>query len=72
MAFHKDECGAFGKNLPCDLNGNVPEPGDEWTDFAWPADDSRRFSENPRAWKTFVEKAVAETEAARAAAQHAR
>ena len=27
MAFHKSQLGAFGENLPCDLNGYVPTEG---------------------------------------------
>ena len=37
--FHKSEFGHFGDNLPCDLNGFVPEPGDSPDGFVWDHDD---------------------------------
>lgn len=58
MAIHKSKYGDKGESLPCDLNGDVPETGDDWADFAWPADDARRFSEHPNLWKKFVEDAA--------------
>jgi hypothetical protein len=65
MAFPKSDLGARGQSLPCDLNGDVPQAGDDWSDFAWAADDARRFSEHPRLWKQFVEEAVRLTAEAR-------
>lgn len=58
MAFHKSKYGDKGENLPCDLNGDVPEVGDDWNDFAWAADDARRFSEHPKLWKQFIDDAA--------------
>jgi hypothetical protein len=75
--FSKEErFGAAGEHLFSDLNGNVPEDGDDWLDFAWSARDARRFSESPKVWKDLVAKAVADTaalsgEAAPASAQAA-
>lgn len=68
MAFHRSKYGPHGDKLPCDLNGDVPEAGDDWSDLAWAADDARRFSEHSRLWKQFVEQAVLMTQEARARA----
>ena len=57
----EERFGAAGESLPCDLNGNVPEEGDSWLDFAWSARDARRFSESPKIWKDFVARAVTAT-----------
>jgi len=65
MAFHKSKYGSHGEALPCDLNGDVPEASDDWSDLAWPADEARRYSEHPKLWKQFVEDAVRQTEEAR-------
>lgn len=59
--FPKSQYGERGEGLPSDLNGNVPEEGDDWLDFAWGAADARRFSESPQQWKTFVARAVEQT-----------
>ena len=32
--FHKSNLGSFGENLSCDMNGYVPEEGDEPGEFA--------------------------------------
>ncbi len=64
MAFHQSKYGKRGESLPADLNGDVTEAGDDWSDMAWAADDARRFSEHPKLWKQFVEQAVAATEVA--------
>lgn len=69
MAFHKSRYGEHGERLPCDLNGDVPEAADDWGDFAWRADDARRFSEHPRLWQQFVEQAVKMALEARAKAE---
>lgn len=62
--FSKEErFGPAGDHLFSDLNGNVPEAGDDWLDFAWSARDARRFSESPKVWKDLVAKAVADTAA---------
>lgn len=61
--FHRSRFGEAGEELPGDLNGNVPEEGDDWLDFAWPAGEARRFSESPQQWKTFVSRAVEQTKA---------
>ena len=34
MAFHKSNLGSFGDSLPCDMNGYVPEDGDDPWEFA--------------------------------------
>ncbi|MBM3463823.1 MAG: hypothetical protein FJX76_17140 [Armatimonadetes bacterium] len=67
--FHNSRYGVPGESLPGDLNGNVPEEGDDWLDFAWSANDSRRFSESPQQWKRFVADAVARTQQAARAAE---
>lgn len=33
MAFHKSNLGRFGESLPCDIDGYVPEAGDESHQF---------------------------------------
>lgn len=60
--FHKSKLGSYGKSLPCDIMGYVPELGDNYTDGAWDAchdwdDDS---------WQDFVADAVEDTESAHA------
>ncbi len=65
--FHRSRFGEAGEILPSDLNGNVPEDGDDWLDFAWSATDARRFSESPNGWKNFVAKAAAESRVLEAA-----
>jgi hypothetical protein len=56
----------FGGNLPCDLEGYVPEAGDNWDDLEWPhgywdeAEDSY-VGQTADMWDDFVKKAVEET-----------
>jgi hypothetical protein len=33
--FHQSELGAFSDLLPCDMNGQIPEAGDDWRTMAW-------------------------------------
>lgn len=33
--FHQSELGDFSDLLPCDMNGLIPEPGDDWRTMAW-------------------------------------
>ncbi len=33
--FHQSELGRFAALLPCDLNGRIPEPGDDWREMEW-------------------------------------
>ena len=33
--FHQSELGDFSVCLPCDLAGNLPEPGDDWRCMEW-------------------------------------
>lgn len=63
MSFHKSNLGSFGEGLPCDLNGRVPEAGDEPTDFTWDHDEFKvDFDEHGNGyegyaaerWSTFV------------------
>lgn len=58
--FHKSNLGRFGINLPSDIDGYVPEDGDEMGLFFF--DGATEF--NDESWDEFVEKAVAETKAA--------
>lgn len=57
MAFHKTNLGKFGENLPCDLQGYVPEEGDHYDDFHW----EEGFSWDKKSWENFVAKAVSQT-----------
>ena len=36
--FHQSELGDFAVLLPCDMNGQIPEPGDDWREMAWGLD----------------------------------
>lgn len=45
MAFHKSNFGSFG-NLPCDMNGYVPEADDGPWDFAIDHGTERTHDEN--------------------------
>lgn len=76
MAFHKSNFGSFGENLPCDLNGYVPELGDCPDDFSFDHDNfSLDYDQHGNgyegyaddAWDEFVLAAVAATEEAQAA-----
>lgn len=33
--YHKTNLGRFGESLPCDIDGYVPEAGDDWRDMNW-------------------------------------
>lgn len=33
--FHQSELGQFAVLLPCDMNGQIPEPGDDWREMQW-------------------------------------
>jgi len=33
--FHHTKFGKFGDSLPADLDGNVPEEGDDWREMNW-------------------------------------
>ncbi|MGN6547393.1 MAG: hypothetical protein ACTHK7_20240 [Aureliella sp.] len=33
--FHQSELGNFSDLLPCDMNGQIPKPGDDWRTMAW-------------------------------------
>jgi hypothetical protein len=33
--FHQSELGDFAVLLPCDMAGNIPEPGDDWRGMEW-------------------------------------
>ena len=35
MSYHKSNLGSFGEGLPCDMNGYVPEEGDDAFAGAW-------------------------------------
>lgn len=47
----------------CDLDGQVPERGDEWHQFRWNRRMRSRF-EQPGEWEAFVATAIAATAAA--------
>lgn len=36
--FHQSELGVFSVLLPCDMAGNIPEPGDDWRCMEWGLD----------------------------------
>lgn len=36
--FHQSELGRFAALLPCDMNGHIPEPGDDWREMEWGLD----------------------------------
>ena len=33
--YYQSELGEFSDLLPCDMNGNIPERGDDWREMAW-------------------------------------
>ncbi len=56
MAFYKSNLGHFGEQLPCDLNGRVPETGDEPTDFTWDHDEfTTDFDEAGNGYEGFAD-----------------
>ena len=57
MAFHKTSLGRLGESLPSDLNGYVPQEGDQPEDFTW----DPRTEWTPSSWSLFVEGAVQAT-----------
>lgn len=79
--FHYSHLGSFGSNLPRDINGYVPEKGDDWRDmrFDLGSDLSPDAAKNKRDrkeretflddewWPEFVADAVRRTEEASAA-----
>lgn len=76
MAFHKDQMGSFGSDLPSDRNGFVPEEGDEPSDFQWDHDEfTMDFDDDgngyegyaQETWDGFVAQAIAKTREASAA-----
>lgn len=46
MPFHKSNYGAFGANLPADMDGYVPEPGDNPFRGKWDHGSERTHDEN--------------------------
>ena len=70
MSFHKSNFGSFGEGLPCDLNGFVPEDGDDAASFDFGDD---RFTADfdkhgngyegyaEESWREFVADAVEKT-----------
>ncbi|MBI3464378.1 MAG: hypothetical protein HY000_15175 [Planctomycetes bacterium] len=36
--FHQRELGEFSVLPPCDMQGNIPEPGDDWRCMDWGLD----------------------------------
>ncbi len=36
--FHQAELGIYSVLLPCDMAGNIPEPGDDWRSMEWGLD----------------------------------
>lgn len=65
MAFHKTSLGPLGEPLPSDLNGYVPQEGDQPEDFTW----DPRTEWTPSSWSLFVEQAVQATLQAEAESQ---
>ncbi len=37
--FHQSQLGKFAVLLPCDMKGQIPEPGDDWREMEWGLDD---------------------------------
>lgn len=73
--FHKSNFGSFGVNLPCDLDGQVPEEGDKAEAFRFEDSNfTEDFDDNgdgydgyaDEAWQEFVASAVSATERAEA------
>ena len=62
MAFPSDLLGPVAGRLQgcCDLDGRVPETGDNWTDLRWDRRMRSRF-EQPDQWALFVKAAMVET-----------
>lgn len=74
--FHKSNFGSFGESLPCDLNGFVPQEGDDVEQFSFDHDEfTQDFDRHGNgyegaaddAWEEFVARAVAATAEAEAA-----
>lgn len=62
--FHKSNLGMFGRNLPCDLNGMVPEEGDTADMFTFPSDwdfNPEREDYDDDGFEEWVEGAVEKT-----------
>lgn len=62
--FHKSNLGLACANLPHDLDGFVPEASDKPEAFRW---DGLAEPWTEEAWAAYVARAVAETDAAKAA-----
>lgn len=71
--FHKSQLGSFGDRLPADLNGYVPEHGDDPGDFSWPHDEFEDDYDDAgngydgyahERWSEFVDDAVKATDEA--------
>lgn len=62
MAYHVSNLGAYGTEAAqyADLNGYVPEAGDDWRDLQWDA----AIEWSDEAWAEHVAGAVAATERA--------
>lgn len=74
--FHRSNFGSFGDNLPCDLDGQVPEEGDKAEDFRFEDSDfTEDFDDNgdgyegyaQETWQAFVDSAIEQTEKAKEA-----
>jgi hypothetical protein len=62
--FHKSQLGSFGENIPSDLNGMVPERGDDWRDFNWDSSVKEDLAVGDDYSEELWEEMVAEAEAA--------
>ncbi len=50
MAYHKSWLGEFGKDLPSDKNGWVPESFDNWETFEKDSGEILKFDWNGKSW----------------------
>lgn len=74
--FHKTNLGKFGERLTCDIDGYVPEPGDDWRDMRFDfgdadSDDPDEIDYRDNEWwpKVIAEAEAATREANEAAAE---
>ena len=58
--FHLTRLGSFGRNVPSDIDGYVPELGDDWRDMNW-AFGGASDEEVDDMWEDIVSAAVAAT-----------
>lgn len=66
MAFYIYNLGPVSGQLQeyADMNGMIPEAGDQWQDFRWPHSNAKAFKaqdQDEQLWQEFVRKACAAT-----------